>query len=170
MKVKWIGAICVIFGCGGWGVQLALQHITRIRTLRSLVALLEFMDCELQYRATALPELCRQAGERSHGVLRSVFLAMAEELSSQISPNARLCMEAVLARSHSLDETLRSLLMEFSMNLGVFDIAGQLKGLEHTRRLCCDQLEELLNNKSNRLRSYQTLGLCAGAAIAILLV
>ena len=170
MNVKWIGAICVVFGCGGWGVLLALQHVSRIRNLRSFLTLLDFMDCELQYRATALPELCRQAGERSQGVLQYVFTSMADELNSQISPNARLCMESVLARARSVDDTLRALLMVFSMNLGVFDIAGQLKGLEHTRRVCCDQLEELMNNKDSRLRSYQTLGLCAGAAIAILLV
>ena len=170
MNVKWLGAICIVFGCGGWGVLLALQHIRKIRTLKVFLSLIDFMECELQYRATALPELCRRAGDQSQGILRHVFLALADELDAQISPNAKLCMVAVLARTRSVDEALQSLLMVFSSNLGVFDITGQLKGLEYTRRLCCDYLEELQKNKENRIRSYQTLGLCAGAAIAILLV
>ena len=54
--------------------------------------------------------------------------------------------------------------------LGRFDLDGQLKGLDAVRQECRRHLEELNNNREVRLRSYQTLGLCAGAAIAILFI
>jgi len=47
---------------------------------------------------------------------------------------------------------------------------GQLKGLESVRQECRRQVETLSYNRDARLRSYQTLGLCAGAALAILFV
>ena len=55
-------------------------------------------------------------------------------------------------------------------NLGKFDMSGQLRGLENARNVCRENLELLMYNKDRRLRSYQTLGLCAGAAVAILFV
>lgn len=170
MNVKWIGAVCVVISCGGWGFLMALQHINKVRILRNFLSILDYMECELQYRATVLPNLCRQAGDRAQGILRQVFRDLSDELEAQIAPNAKRCMASVLAKTHGLDPFLVSLLSEFSENLGIFDVAGQVKGFAHTRQLCQTQLEVLLENKESRLRSYQTLGLCIGAAIAILLV
>ena len=168
--MKWMGAICVIVGCGGCGFAMAVQHLNRIRILKNFLAVLDHMECELQYRATALPQLCRQAGEQSSGILRQIFVSLADELDAQIAPNAYLCMASVLERQHSIDASFRNVLMEFSRNLGAFDIQGQLKGLANTRSQCRESLAALMDNKDSRLRSYQTLGLCVGAAVAILLV
>ena len=55
-------------------------------------------------------------------------------------------------------------------SLGRFDLEGQLQGLESVRIYCREQLDELSKDRDVRLRSYQTLGLCAGAALAILFV
>ena len=49
-------------------------------------------------------------------------------------------------------------------------MAGQLLGLEEQRRRCNAELEKLNAGKEDRLRSYQTLGLCAGAALVILFI
>ena len=54
--------------------------------------------------------------------------------------------------------------------IGRFDLEGQLQGLESVRVYCRDQLDNLAKDRDVRLRSYQTLGLCAGAALAILFV
>ena len=55
-------------------------------------------------------------------------------------------------------------------SLGRFDLDGQLLGLEAVRVYCQEQLSEMSKDRDVRLRSYQTLGLCAGAALAILFV
>ena len=52
--------------------------------------------------------------------------------------------------------------------LGRFDLPGQKQGLEEVREACRMELEALGKNRETRLRSYGTLGLCAGAALAIL--
>ena len=55
-------------------------------------------------------------------------------------------------------------------SLGRFDLEGQLRGLESVRQVCRHGLETLAQNSAIRNRSYQTLGLCAGAALAILFI
>lgn len=170
MSYKIVGAICVITACGGFGFLLAAQHIQRIRLLRQLIAALDYMECELQYRSTALPELCLQTAQQSCGKIRTVFAALSEELEAQISPNVSLCMATALERCVELPAVIQDMYILLGRSLGKFDLHGQLKGLDETRRECRNCLQTLLYNKDTRIRSYQTLGLCAGAAIAILFV
>ena len=56
------------------------------------------------------------------------------------------------------------------MSMGRFDVKGQIQGLEAVRSYCRGELENMAVNREARLRSYQTLGLCTGAALAILFV
>ena len=55
-------------------------------------------------------------------------------------------------------------------SLGTFDAEGQIKSLEAVRTEALALKEQQSHNLNERLRSYQTLALCAGAALAILLV
>ena len=170
MSLKLIGAILIIISCGGFGFKLAASHRREETTLRQLVSVLDFMECELQYRLTPLPELCRQAAAESSGLIWQIFLALAMELEDQISPDVERCMNAALSKvkdipAHSLEAL--SLLVR---SLGRFDMEGQLKGLDSVRQDCRRNLDALNKNKDVRLRNYQTLGLCAGAALAILFI
>ena len=170
MNYKWIGAVFIIFSCGGFGLGLAHTHRREEATLRQLVSALDLMECELQFRLTPLPELCRQAGLESQGCIRAVLLALSRELDAQISPEVSSCMHAALSGIKDIPIKAAQALDRLGHSLGRFDLAGQLKGLEAVRSECRRTLEELTNNKDQRLRSYQTLGFCAGAALAILLV
>lgn len=168
MNYKWIGAVLVIVGCGGFGFSLASAHRRKEQLLRQLIRALQYMECELQYRLTPLPDLCRQTGKEANGALREIFLNLARELDWQVSPDAYSCMIAALKKSHELPGNLKKLFLQLGRSLGRFDLHGQLLGLEAVRNACEKELEVLNKNRDARLRSYQTLGLCAGAALAIL--
>ena len=170
MNLKIIGAVFIVFGCGSWGFGRAAHYLRKIRLIRQVLSALDYMHCELQYRCTSLPVLCRQAGEREPGKIGQVFLKLALELESQVCPDVRCCMSVTLAEFSELPVMVTQLLTHLGENLGNFDLDGQLMGLEQVRALCTENLGILLANKDARVRSYQTLGLCAGAAIAILLV
>ena len=170
MSLKLIGALLVIASCGGCGFMMAAHHKSKIRQLQGLIAALNHMECELQYRCTPLPQLCRQAGEQGNGKVRKIFQLVAEELESQIAPDAERCMACALDRLSDVDPTIYTHFMQLGRTMGKFDITGQLKALEAVRDAITTDLDGLLKNKDQRLRSYQTLGLCAGAAVAILFV
>lgn len=168
MNYKWIGALLIIAGCGGWGFMIAASHRQEERSLRQLVSALDLMECELQYRLTPLPELCRQAGQENKGAVRAVLLELAEELEARIAPDVSGCMDVALAAVRDMPGKTREAFKMMGHSLGRFDMNGQLKGLEAVRVFCRRELDGLTKNADVRLRSYQTLGFCAGAALVIL--
>lgn len=170
MNYKLIGSICVIVACGGAGFMMAIQYISQIRVFADMIIILNYMESEIQYRCTPLPLLCRQAAVQVNGKLRFVFECLADELEAQIAPNAELCMISVLDKLGITDVSIRTTLLGLSCNLGKFDIEGQLRALESARNICSENLKQLQKGREQRIRSYQTLGLCTGAAIAILFV
>ena len=170
MSIKWIGAILVIVGCGGVGFTMAANYRREEWTLRALIRALDYMTCELQFRLTPLPELCRQAGKECGSDAGRVLMALAEELESQISPDADSCMYAALSRFDNLPTSVRKEMDLLGKGLGRFDLTGQLQGLEQVRLHCRGSLAELESGREQRIRGYQTLGVCAGAALAILFV
>ena len=170
MNYKILGAVLIIAACGSCGFLTAAHHVSKLQLLQNLICGLDFMVCERQYRATPLPQLCRLAGENCSGKIGRVFSLLADELETQISPNVGICMAAVLDKFNELDRTVFEILSNMGMLLGKFDLLGQISELESCRAHCIAKLEELNKDRDSRLRSYQTLGLCAGAAIAILFV
>lgn len=169
MSIKYLGAILVILGCGGFGFSIAAAHRREERTLRQLLDVLHFLYCELQFHLTPLPELCRQVQRQGKGEVGAVFGELADQLENQVLPEVSSCMHAAAAKAN-LSTRLRELLNTMGQTLGRFDLDGQLKGLEALRLRCDQEMAALMENRDDRLRSYQTLGLCAGAALVILFV
>jgi stage III sporulation protein AB len=170
MTYKWIGAIFVVAGCSGFGFRMASVYRKQERFLRQMLLLLEDMTCQLQYKLLPLPELCRVVARRIDGPLRSVMRKFAEEMEQQVAPDAASCMAAALVSVDSLNGKQRLLCSELGHCLGVYDLPGQLKGLELVRKNCERVLKNMECNRELRIRNYQTLGICAGIALAILFI
>lgn len=168
--MKWIGAFLIILGCGGFGFSMAASHRSAENGLRQLTAALDYMECELRYRMTSLPALCKCAAKERTGVVRAVLLQLADELDAQVTPEVSSCMRAALNRVGEMPKQIHSVFLELGQTLGRFDLNGQLKGLNSARQRCRRELDVLSANRDVRLRSYQTLGLCAGAALVILFI
>ena len=170
MTLKWIGALLILISCGGLGGKMVAAHRYEERTLRQLISLLDYMNCELQYRLTPLPTLCRQTASEVNGVLSDLFLNLTKELEDQLSPDVYRCMLAAICKTKHLPAITKKALEELGQSLGRFDLEGQIKGLEAAPQSCRTKLEELCANRDHRLRGYQTLALCDGAALVILFI
>ncbi len=164
--IKWLGAILIVGGCGGFGCSLAAGVRREMRLLKALLSVLTHMECQLRYQLTPLPELCRSVPAR--GLLGKVMGSLARCLEEAMAPDVRTCMAWAIRKSGDVPPKVRRLLLELGDTLGRFDLAGQLTSLEAIRADCQRQLEALSNDQDLRLRSYTTLGLCAGAAAVIL--
>jgi len=92
------------------------------------------------------------------------------ELSWQKLPDAGSCMMAAIQRTGEIPGRIRRLLVLLGQTLGQFDLDGQLLGIQTVRRRCEESLESIRKNRDERLRSYRTLGICAGAALTIILL
>ena len=170
MLMKILGASLIIAVCGGFGFRLAAAQKSDMRCLKSLISLLDYMECELNYRLTPLPTLCRQAAREHTKTLGSLFLRFADTLDSQICADAGACMAVALQDFPSLPQGTSTCLRQLGATLGSYGLVGQLKGLSAARAECRRMYDVLDSNKDARLRSYQVLGICAGAALAIVLI
>ena len=110
------------------------------------------------------------ASRREEGELRQLLAAleyMSCELSYRMTPLSVLCRTAAEGSGGTVRAFLTELARELD-TLGRFDLPGQLRGLESAIRSTEEALRQLRDGAADRRRSYQTLGLCAGAAMAIL--
>lgn len=169
MDFKWLGAVLIMAGCGGFGFSLAAAHRREEGSLQWVLRILDYMTSELHFHSTPLPELSRSASRLCKNPVGQVFSRLSSELEARETPEAALCMERVLAQGQLPPKT-RAVLGFLGESLGQFDLDGQLKGLQEARELCRRHLQSLTENRESRLRNYQTLSLCTGAALAILLI
>lgn len=170
MSYKWVGAVLVIAGCGSFGFGMASGQRREEQNLRQLRRIIEFMECQLQFSLTPLPELCRMAGKAGNGSLNKVFVDLVREFEEQRFPDVNSCMNAAIRKNQNLPESVRKILKQIGHTLGGFDLPGQLNAFASAKMECDRMLKLLESNKATRLRSYQTLGLCAGAALAIIML
>ena len=168
MNLQWIGAILIIAGCGGIGFGMALSYKREENTLRQLIRVMDMFCCDLEYRMTPLPELFRKAANTATGQLSKLFSIVAQELENQVAPDAAYCMASALRKTRELPGKVLFTLTDLGRSLGQYDLPGQLQGIKAVQASCVRQLDDMENNRTQRIRSYQTLGLCAGAALAIL--
>lgn len=164
-----VGAALLVAGCGGFGFALAAHNARQIRMLRQLIRILNEMEWELKFRLTPLPELCVNASGAASGSLRTLFQELGRRLDQGGEQDVTGCMNA-LASQGEIPRVVRRCLKDLGRSLGRFDLEGQLQGLREAKLRCRRELEVLNENGKERIRSYQTLALCAGAALAILLI
>ena len=167
MTYQIVGAVLIVSGCGGFGISLAAAEKSREKIFRQLLSALQFMELELQYHLTPLPELLILAGKHSGGQIAAIFRGVSQELKEQVLPDVSSCMQKVLQQKET-DRPVRMILRQLGLGLGCFDLPGQLKGLQEAEESCLRELTKLEEGKSQRFRNYETLGFCAGIALAIL--
>lgn len=169
MYIKWIGALMVVLGCGGYGILLAMNHRREVAALRQLVQGIDVMIWELEYRLTPLPDLCRLGAESAAGAVRTCLAAIAAALDEQVSPDVGICVTHALKKVPAIPKYAASQIQALGQTLGRFDLSGQVTALHQCKQACLGQLEVLEHHQPQRLRSYKTIGFCAGVALAIIL-
>jgi len=168
MSIKYIGAILIFASCGAIGFLMAANYRREERCLSELIRLLENMQCELEYRLTPLPQICANAAQEATGCLGKVFNLLSKELENQVAPDAATCMLAALSAVKDVPTKVQKALIALGNSFGKYDLEGQMNEISAVKQQSTIQLEQMRDNRDVRLRSYQTLGLCVGAGLAIL--
>ena len=167
MIIRIAGAILILVGCGCLGYSLSSAHKKTTKAMQDLIAALEYMECELQYRQLPLQDIFRRAVP-NEGVIKKLFEIFSDELEGQIAPNVAYCMAAALQKTKNIPRLANIAIVKLSHCLGRFDIEGQIQGLRSVREECTIMLASHINNQETRVRNYHTLTLCAGAALVII--
>lgn len=167
--IRVAGAVLLLAGCGGFGFSMAAASRREMRMIRGLIHGMQEMEWELKYRMTSLPELLRIGADATGGVLREILRELAEKLDRRETEDISGCLNGILSRQQ-LPGRVRKNMKQLGRSLGRFELEGQLQGLQAIRLQCRKDLRELEENSNQRMRNYQTLAICAGAALVILLI
>lgn len=168
MSLKYIGAVLIFLSCGAVGFLKAANYRKETQCLAELARVLDAMSAELEYHIAPLPQICANIAQIATGSLNKLFLSLSKELEAQIAPDAATCMQAALTSVKEIPTQVREALVLLGNSLGKFDIQGQMNEILTVKQHCLTLLEQMQEHLNVRLRSYRTLGLCAGAALAIL--
>ncbi len=129
------------------------------------------MRCEIQSRLTPTKELCEMAAGLCRGGLKDIFLAVAQRIELQQEEDVGKIMEAVLLRfGHQIPISCICRLRELGNVLGAYEVQEQTQALDALSGRINGALEELRQGKAERCRSYEVMGVCAGCALAIILL
>lgn len=170
LNFRWIGAILIIGSSSSFGMSIVIKHKHDEVMLKNLIEILDDMLRELPFQLTPLPELVRHAAENHHGMIRKIFQSLSDHLNRQVLPDAASCMVAAIHDSQLPDSMIRSQLLVIGQSLGRFDLSGQLNGLTAAREQCIHTLHLLQASRNDSLRCCRTVSICAGIALAILLI
>lgn len=170
MSVRWIGAILIFLSCGSVGFIKAAQFRTEERYIRDLIRILDHMTCELEYHLSPLPQICESASKLTFGYLQETFYQLSVALEQQTASNAGNCMNDILQQVNNMPKSLHEQLLVFSRSLGCYDLDGQLQQISAVREDSLFLLKKIRSEGKERTRNYQTLGICAGLGLAILLL
>lgn len=167
---KYIGAALILAVCAGVGICMSSAHCRLERLLRSLATGLSYMENDLRYRLTPLPQLLEQTAQHCSGLVGAYFSKLASELDKQICADVYSCTRAALSHFPNLPECINKCLLELGKNLGNLDVQGQLNALEVAENHVQQLLQQHCIDKEVHRRSYRTLGFCAGAGLVILFI
>lgn len=170
MIIKILGALLIVIACAFIGYQFSVSYIREISHFKDLIWALDNMERELQYRLTPLPDLCRSIFNDNGCKISQIFLKLADLLDSHTENTVFACMEIAIMAVNIQSARVNNLLLNLGKTLGKFDVSGQIKGMQTIKEESIAILNSLSLNQKEKVRSIKTIGLCAGIAIAILLM
>lgn len=128
------------------------------------------MGTEIGFAATPFARLCERAAETDGDAVGAFFRSLAKTALRPELPAEGRTRSAAREAGLSLPQPAMTALERLFDGFGSFDREGQLCQLRLAQAELARLDEELRQSMDGRCRSYQTLGLAAGAAILILVL
>ena len=168
--IKFIGAILIVGTAGGFGLSKASQFYRQMGQLRTMLAAIEILKCELNYTLRPIPNLCRQVCKRTSGAVSDFFHRYAENLDKDI-PRGRAAAKAMDAcKRLILPNDAKMAVLELCASIGRYDLDGENRILQMSGHRLRSAIERFEKEKRPLAKSYAVLGFTTGIALVILFV
>lgn len=164
-----VGAVLVVVGCALIGKFKVVTDRQTISLIGEFISGINTMICELEFRRTPLPNLCNLVAERTSGVVSGYFAALEKELSHQTLPDVGACSDTAMRQCGDIPSEIRQLLSLTGESLGMFGVDGQVEQLQYIRNIAENLLERAQKNFESLGRSHQTVWICAGIVLAVVM-
>lgn len=170
MTIRMLGAIVLCLGASGIGFSASRTVRRTVKTMQQLKLALEMMRCEISYTLTPIARICRIAASGSEGEVHILFERLAAVFSGTYPEQDGWAKELIAATLHSVPPEVAETMAELIASFGRFGVSEQLRLIDLTLEKVQAALAQLDTDKKQRCRCYETLGICAGLAIAVLVL
>ena len=168
--MKWIGFLLVLAGTGGIGFSLVGEYSMRIRILGQIKEMMHYINDLVMYEYASLPEAFCRAAERVESPFCDFLQKTAgqmeafcgEDLSFLWKNNAVMLKDVMNAKDYH--EFLGCM-----QQTGFSDAKGQSQAIKAYEQRLELQLHRLSEQKEEKCKLYQTLGIMSGVFVCILL-
>lgn len=164
-----LGAMMILVGFGGVGLAIISGLNRQVVLFRSMIQALDYMEREISFHLTPLPQLYRGLSSHVSKPLSTAFAWMADGLEALQCSSAEELWEQSLSQLEFGSEGL-AYLLPLGQVLGCYDADHQCKAMAQARAQLSQILvrREVENAKGKKL--YGTLSLALGGLVVILLL
>lgn len=166
--MKLIGIVFIVLSAGTVGCSMAMSMKKKCLLLRQLLDALQILKNELSVCATPLPQAFGLMAVSSTGELEAVFSAVAKDMDRNRWITPYDAFQALW--KDKPQEPWQQVLLSLARKLGKYDLDAQLQGIETAKCATAQILSQMERERSMKSRTYETLAICAGLAVAILLI
>ena len=166
--MKLIGMLFIVVSAGSVGIGMAVSLKKNVQLMRQMLRILQILRNEIAFCGTPLPQAFALAAASCDGVLSMLFADTAKKMDRNPWMTAAEAMKQV--EFSQQNSQLLSICVELAEGLGQYDLNSQLCAVSSAK----ERTEALLNyaeqERSVKSKLYETLGICAGLSMAILLI
>ena len=168
--IRWLGFALIVSGAGAAGMFMAHDVKRQVEMLHELESVIHRIKRDMEYNLMPLPDIAAAVG-RGNGRFRYLFQNFAS-LSREHSgiPCGVIMQKAFHDPKIQVSPFCVDLLLELFHVLGTQDLEGQLRAAQMSLQRLQTEQERLSRSRDKRMHDCRTISICAGLALAILLI
>ena len=168
------GAIIILFlGCTYMGFYFGERFNKRCKSLSDLKKAIMFLNTEVIYYNTTLPESFKNVAVKVPSPLREIFSELSEALNDDKGESVYEVFKEIYEKYKEelkLSEDDGNILEDFFKALGSSGIYGQEKVFKLAAEGIDINYSEAVIEAKKNIKMYRTLGICSGAILAIFFI
>ncbi|MCM1246154.1 MAG: stage III sporulation protein AB [Roseburia sp.] len=171
--LKLAGIFIILCGTTALGMYKSCQYVTRFRNLTEIKKVFLYIQGEVRYRNTPMPETLEAAACKVKGPLGNFFRHVSGSLEKKSGLDFKEIWEQCLFQDvpgEILEREAREELAGMGSQLGCLDRQAQERAIDYFLDKWEFIIEKRQREKSNRLRLYYVCGVMGGLLVVIILV
>jgi len=169
--IRYLGFVLVTAGSAAIGILMAAGIKRQEQLYRQALFMLSYMQGEIEFHLSTLDKISLDLSQKLPMPLSAVFSSMNRRILQSpgisVGQQMRYSLEDC---GHLLPMELQDELRALFSHLGHQDVSAQIRAIEESRGRLGLLRQQLFADRKERCRAYRTIGLCAGFALAILLI
>ena len=173
MLLKCIGIIILMAACGMFGFSLSYDYIMRMKNLEQLRKMLLLLQGEIKHKNSGISEAIKNVSIQMENGMGDFLKYVSQKFRKEnitIKAAWNMGIDDFLKKRSKLIEKDLTIIRELGGSLGVTDRETQIHNIHNCMDIIGITINELNVAKGEKCRLYRTLGVMAGAFMAIVFI